>query len=70
MRLLTEGRDAVKPMDYELTEFSLAPVPHLTFAKYITLTGLPAGDYTAIVEATDSVARKLVKQQAAFVITK
>jgi len=45
-------------------------VPHLTFAKYISLTGLAPGKYTAVIEARDSVARKLAKQQASFVITK
>lgn len=68
--LLKDGKAALKPIEYELTENLGEPVPHLTFAKYITLTGLPEGKYTALIEARDSVAGKLAKQQAAFVITK
>src|SRR5438270_8889278 len=68
--LLREGRPALKPIEYELTETLPEPVPHLTFAKYISLTGLAPGKYTAVIEAKDSVSRKLAKQQASFVITK
>lgn len=68
--LLKDGRPALKPIDYELTEALSEPLPHLTFAKFITLTGLPAGKYTAVIEAADSVAHKLAKQQASFVIAK
>ena len=46
------------------------PVPHLTFAKFITLNGLSPGQYTAVIEATDQVAHKQAKQEAAFVITR
>ncbi|PYT05285.1 MAG: hypothetical protein DMF65_00565, partial [Acidobacteria bacterium] len=56
--LLREGRPALKPIEYELTEAVPEPVPHLTFAKYISLTGLAPGKYTAVIEARDSVARK------------
>ncbi len=62
------GRPALKPIEYELDERQSEPVPHLTFAKFITLTGLAPGDYTASIEARDAVAGKSLKQQAAFVI--
>src|SRR5437588_160013 len=65
-----DGKPALKPIEYELTETLPEPVPHLTFAKYISLTGLAPGKYTAVIEAKDSVARKLAKQPASFVITK
>jgi VWFA-related protein len=68
--LLKDGKPALKPIGYELTDATSDPVPHLTFAKYISLSGLPPGKYTALIEADDSVAHKTVKQQASFVITK
>jgi VWFA-related protein len=66
--LIRDGQAAIKPIDYVLTEALIEPVPHLTFAKYIKLAALPAGTYTALIEARDMVTQKLVKQQAAFVI--
>jgi VWFA-related protein len=68
--LMRDGKPALKPIDYELTETQGDPVPHLTFAKFITLTGLSPGQYTALIEATDQVAHKQARQQASFVITK
>jgi VWFA-related protein len=68
--LLRDGKAALKPIDYQLTESVKEPLPHLTFAKFITLTGLPAGKYTAVIEAVDSVARQTARQQASFVVTK
>ena len=66
--LLKDGKMAKKPVDYVLTDLTDEPVPHLTFAKYITLTGLAAGNYAAVVETMDMVTHKLVKQQVPFVI--
>ena len=68
VRLMKDGKPATKPFDYVLTETQTEPVPHLTFAEYISLKGLPAGTYTALIEAKDMVTRKLVKQEASFVI--
>ena len=62
------GKPAIKPIEYELNDSQGEPVPHLTFAKFITLTGLAPGDYVANIEARDAVAGKSVRQQAAFVI--
>jgi VWFA-related protein len=67
--LTRDGKLVTKPLDYELTETSADPVPHLTFAKYVKLTGLPAGKYMAAIEARDMVRRKVVKQEAFFVVT-
>ena len=44
------------------------PVPHLTFAEYIRLTGLAPGNYVATIEIKDMVTRKFVKQDAPFTI--
>ena len=68
--LLRDGKPALKPIAYDLTEAEAEPVPHLTFAKFITLTGLQPGKYTALIEATDAVSHKHAKQEASFVITK
>jgi VWFA-related protein len=69
VQLMKDGKAATKPLDYVLTETEKAPVPHLTFAEYITLTGLATGNYTARIEIKDMVTRKLVKQEPAFVIS-
>jgi hypothetical protein len=60
---------AIKPIEYMLAETHSEPVPHMTFAKYISLAGLPAGKYVATIEARDMITRKLLTQQASFVIT-
>ena len=60
----------VKPINYELTEISSEPAPHLTFAKYVSLEGLPEGRYTAKLVARDTVTGKLIEQLSAFVIAR
>jgi hypothetical protein len=67
--LMKDGKLAKKPIDYVLTDVANEPVPHLTFAKYITLAGLATGNYTAVIETMDMVTHKLVKQQVPFTIT-
>ena len=67
--LMKDGKPAVKPLDYELTEVVAEPVPHLTFAKYVKLFGLAPGKYSARIEARDMGQNKLAKQEAWFVIT-
>ncbi|HJQ23585.1 MAG TPA: VWA domain-containing protein [Blastocatellia bacterium] len=67
--LMKDGKLARKPLDYVLSDVTSEPVPHLTFAKYITLAGLAAGDYTAVIETMDMVTHKLVKQQVPFAIS-
>ena len=67
--LMKDGKPATRPLDYQLTETLKEPVPHLTFAKYFKLTGLPAGKYSAVIESRDIVQQKVVKQEAWFVIT-
>jgi VWFA-related protein len=66
--LMKDGRQAMRPLDYQLTEPVTEPVLHLTFAKYIKLTGLPPGKYSALIESRDIVQQKVVKQEAWFVI--
>ena len=68
--LIKDGKPATKPLDYELTEIVNEPVPHLTFAKYVKLAGLAAGKYSVVIEARDMAQKKVVKQEAWFVITK
>jgi hypothetical protein len=50
-----------------LTELA-EPVTHLTFAKYVKLTDLPTGGYSASIEIRDMGQQKVVKQEAWFVI--
>jgi hypothetical protein len=68
--LAKDGKAAMKPISYMLTETLPEPVPHLTFAKFISLAGLPTGSYAATIEARDMATNKLVTQQTSFVITK
>jgi VWFA-related protein len=67
-RLMKDGQPATKPFDFVLTEVENEPVPHLTFAEYIRLTGMTPGSYTVTIETKDMVTKKLVKQEASFVL--
>ena len=67
-RLLKDGQPATKPFDFVLSDVDDKPVPHLTFAEYIRLTGMTPGNYTVTIEAKDMVSKKLVKQEASFVV--
>jgi VWFA-related protein len=67
--LMKDGKAAMKPLDYELTDIQSEPVPNLTFAKYVKLKDLKAGKYTVVVEARDMVQRKTLRQEAGLVIT-
>jgi VWFA-related protein len=66
--LVKDGKAARKPIDYVLADALTEQAPRMIFAKYINLAGLEAGKYTAMIEARDMVTRKLVTQQASFVI--
>ncbi len=68
--LMKDGKPAMKPLDYVLTEIVAEPVPQLTFAKYVKLAGLAMGRYSVVIEARDVGQKKSVKQEAWFVITK
>jgi VWFA-related protein len=69
VRLLSNGRDAVKPIGYDLTELSPAPVPHLTFAKFVSLAPLRPGKYTLAIESKDTTTGKLLRREEPFVVT-
>lgn len=68
--LMKDGKPAMRPLDYLLTEIVAEPVAQLIFAKYIKLTGLATGKYSVVIQARDTVQNKTVKQEAGFVITK
>ena len=67
-RLMKDGQPATKPFDFVLTDVENEPVPHLTFAEFIKLTGMTPGNYTVTIESKDMVSKKLVKQEASFVL--
>jgi VWFA-related protein len=67
-RLMKDGQPATKPFDFVLMDVENEPVPHLTFAEYIKLAGLAPGNYTVAIESKDMVSKKLVKQEASFVL--
>jgi hypothetical protein len=66
--LMKDGKQAVRPIDYQLTETASDPIPHLTFAKYIKLSSLAPGKYSARIESRDIVQQKLVRQDVPFEI--
>lgn len=66
---LRDGKLATKPFDYELSDSPETPVPHLTFAKYVKLSALTPGKYTAVIETEDMARQERSKQEAAFEIT-
>ena len=68
VRLLKDGQPATKPFDFVLTEVDTDPVPHLTFAEFIRLTGIAPGRYTLTIEAKDMVSKKLSKQEASITV--
>lgn len=68
VRLMKDGQPATKFFDFVLTDVQPQPVPHLTFAEYLRLTGLAPGRYQAVIETKDMVTRKSTKQEAAFEI--
>lgn len=67
--VMKDGKPALKPLDYALTEVVAEPVPHLTLAKYVKLAGLARGQYSVVIEARDLAQNKSVKQQTSFSIT-
>ncbi|HKO62029.1 MAG TPA: VWA domain-containing protein [Pyrinomonadaceae bacterium] len=68
--LMKEGKPAIKPLNYELTQLETEPVPHLTFAKYVKLAGLAPGKYSVVIDVNDVVQNKAARQEAQFLITK
>ncbi|MCM3902926.1 MAG: hypothetical protein ND866_14565 [Pyrinomonadaceae bacterium] len=68
--LMKDGKAAVKPVVYPLSERASEPVPHLTFARYVSLAELPPGKYDAKIEAENMVTRKVIKQLVPFAITR
>lgn len=67
--LTRDGKLATRPLDYELTETIAEPLPHLTFAKFVKLAGLPNGKYTVGIEIREMVHQTVIKQEAFFVVT-
>jgi len=66
--LMKDGQRVARPVDYQLTEPATEPVVGLTFAKYIKLTGLTTGKYSAVIESRDIAQQQVVKQEAWFII--
>jgi VWFA-related protein len=63
-----DGLRVSRPVDYQLTERSTDQVPALTFAKYIKLSGLAPGRYSAVIESRDIARQQMLKQEAWFII--
>lgn len=68
VNLMRDGQIATKPFDFELTQPVKDPVPHLSFAKFVKLTGLTPGKYKAVIESLDTVKQTRVTKEASFEI--
>jgi VWFA-related protein len=66
--VMKDDKPASKPIDYVLTETVAQPVPHLTFAKFLSLDGFAPGDYTALIDTTDTVTHKHLIKRVAFAV--
>lgn len=62
--LMKDGMRAGRPMDYQLTDPSTGAMPTLTFAKFIKLSGLAPGRYSAVIESRDIARKQALKQGA------
>jgi hypothetical protein len=68
VNLERDGKLATKPFEFELTEITSDPLPHVAFAKFIKLTGRPAGKYKAVIQSKDMVKQKVLTQDVWFEI--
>ena len=66
VRLMKDGRPAIRPLDYVLTDIQDHPIPHLKFAEYIPLAKLPPGRYDVLIETKDMVTLKFTRQETSF----
>jgi hypothetical protein len=66
--LMKAGLRASRPTDYQLTDPATGAVPALTFAKFIKLSGLAPGRYSAVIESRDMARQRVLRQEAWFVI--
>jgi VWFA-related protein len=68
VNLERDGKLATKPFEFELSEITADPVPHVAFTKFIKLTGLPAGKYKAVIQSKDMIRQRLLTQDVWFEI--
>lgn len=68
LTVLKDGAPVTKPVAYELADVTAEPVPHCTFAKFLSLTGLAPGTYTAAIDARDLTSGHSVKRDVSFKI--
>lgn len=68
VNLERDGKLATKPFEFELSEITSDPVPHVPFAKFVKLTGLPPGKYKAVIQSKDMIKLKVLTQDIWFEI--
>jgi len=66
--LMKAGLRASRPIDYQLTDAATGAVPAVTFAKFIKLSGLAPGRYSAVIESRDMARQRVLRQEVWFVI--
>ena len=68
VNLERDGKLATKPFEFELTEITSEPLPHVAFAKFVKLTGLSPGKYKAVIQSRDMIKQKVLTQDVWFEI--
>lgn len=67
MSLMREGQTMnAKLPSYHVTEYSGDPTPHVTFSRFLRLSGLAPGNYTLLIDVKDGLGNQNARGQAAF----
>jgi len=67
MSLMKEGQAMnAKLPSYHVTEYSGEPTPHVTFSKFLRLSGLTPGNYTLSIDVKDGLGNQNTRGQATF----
>jgi hypothetical protein len=67
MSLMRDGQPMnAKLPSYHVNEYSGDPTPHVTFSKFLRLSGLAPGKYTLLVDVKDSLGNQNARGEANF----
>lgn len=67
MSLMKEGQAMnAKLPSYHVTEYSGEPTPHVTFSRFLRLSGLAPGNYTLSIDIKDGLGNQNARGQATF----
>jgi hypothetical protein len=67
MSLIKDGQPMnAKLPSYHVNQYSSDPTPHVTFSKFLRLSGLAPGNYTLLIDVKDAVGNQNARGQATF----